>query len=710
MKKISVQWKVTLLSGCCLLLVAVSLIGQSIYSSINSQREIQLQSSESVGKKSLQLLVSEASNQASLVQKFLDEAASLTTMLRANISYLRVHSKSQQADSAILRSSITGLLENAVQQFDIVYGSFAIYEENQLDGVDALFVDDEGLSSNDTGRFTPYWYRNAENNAEVYIVPDNEINDTSLVENGDERNYWYTCSVIKNDMCIMTPYIHKETQSLLTSLTLPLLDDNKVIGSVGLDLKIDKLQTYVAQADSDLFNGIGRISIISESGYLVAWDGDKSKIAKKITSEFGLPTELSQWMRDGEKLSKWSDDEQSLSVFMPVTLGNITWGIVITMPREAVMADAISLNHIIEEQYSSAIQSQMTIGVLVTLCGLLIMWFMAVKLVAPIKDIVSRLKDIATGEGDLTQRLEVKTGDEIGELAMWFNRFLDKIQQTIKQVVEATNEMSQTSVQSIKIAAESKLGSEAQFREVDMVATASEEMTQTAGLVVQNADSAVTAAKQAEQSSRAGQAIIENSAISMQELVERMASAVPIAAELESNSVNITTILSVIEGVSEQTNLLALNAAIEAARAGEQGRGFAVVADEVRQLASRTHDSVGEIRGVIDNLQSGTRSVVHAISEGNNLAVETAQQVTLAVDSLNEISELVTEIQNMNSEIVRAAEEQQSVSTEVNGNVSNIRSLSEKLLEQSTASEKIGQNIADLSTRQQQLVGQFKVE
>ncbi|MBL4828704.1 MAG: methyl-accepting chemotaxis protein [Aliivibrio sp.] len=710
MKKISVQWKVTLLSGCCLLLVVVSLIGQSIYSSINSQREIQLQSSESVGKKSLQLLVSEASNQASLVQKFLDEAASLTTMLRANISYLRVHSKSQQADSAILRSSITGLLENAVQQFDIVYGSFAIYEENQLDGVDALFVDDEGLSSNDTGRFTPYWYRNAENNAEVYIVPDNEINDTSIVENGDERNYWYTCSVIKNDMCIMTPYIHKETQSLLTSLTLPLLDDNKVIGSVGLDLKIDKLQTYVEQADSDLFNGIGRISIISESGYLVAWDGDKSKIAKKITSEFGLPTELSQWMRDGEKLSKWSDDEQSLSVFMPVILGNISWGVVITMPREAVMADAISLNHIIEEQYASAIQSQIMIGVLVTLCGLLIMWFMAVKLVAPIKDVVSRLKDIATGEGDLTQRLEVRSGDEIGELAMWFNRFLDKIQQTIKQVIEATNEMSQTSVQSIKIAAESRQGTEAQFREVDMVATASEEMTQTAGLVVQNADSAVTAAKQAEQSSRAGQAIIENSAISMQELVERMASAVPIAAELESNSVNITTILSVIEGVSEQTNLLALNAAIEAARAGEQGRGFAVVADEVRQLASRTHDSVGEIRGVIDNLQSGTRSVVHAISEGNNLAVETAQQVTLAVDSLNEISELVTEIQNMNSEIVRAAEEQQSVSTEVNGNVSNIRSLSEKLLEQSTASEKIGQNIADLSTRQQQLVGQFKVE
>ncbi len=710
MKKISVQWKVTLLSGCCLLLVAASLIGQSIYTSIKSQNEIQLQSTESVGSKSLQLLLSEANNQASLVQKFLDEAESLTAMMRENISYLRIHSESHETDSALLRSTITGILENTVQQFDIVYGSFAIYEDSKLDGVDELFVNDKALSSNDTGRFTPYWYRNANNVAEVYIVPDEEINDSSIVENGEARNYWYSCSVIKNDMCIMTPYIHTETQSLLTSLTLPLLDGQKVIGSIGLDLKINKLQSYIDKADRELFNGIGQVSIVSERGFLVAWDGDKKKIAQKITPDFGLPTELSKWISDGKDVSTWSDDKQHLTVFMPVTLGNITWGVVITMPREAVMADSIALNQIIEDQSSSAIQSQITIGLLVTLCGLLIMWFTAIKLVAPIKEVVSRLKDIATGEGDLTQRLDVKSGDEIGELATWFNRFLDKLQDTIKQVVEATNEMSQTSVESSAIAAESKEGSESQFREVDMVATASEEMTQTAGLVVQNADSAVTAAKQAEVSSRAGQTIIENSAISMQDLVERMASAVPIAAELENNSSNITTILSVIEGISEQTNLLALNAAIEAARAGEQGRGFAVVADEVRQLASRTHDSVGEIRGVIDNLQSGTRSVVHAISEGNSLAVETAQQVTLAVDSLNEISELVTEIQNMNSEIVRAAEEQQSVSTEVNGNVSNIRSLSEKLLEQSTASENIGRNIADLSARQQQLVGQFKVE
>lgn len=245
---------------------------------------------------------------------------------------------------------------------------------------------------------------------------------------------------------------------------------------------------------------------------------------------------------------------------------------------------------------------------------------------------------------------------------------------------------------------------------MDMVATASEEMTQTSALVLENADKAAEMACQAEQSAKGGQVVVQQSAETMQELVERMAMAVPIADELEKNSGNISAILSVIEGISEQTNLLALNAAIEAARAGEQGRGFAVVADEVRQLASRTHDSVDQIRVVIEDLQSGTRSVTTAIAEGNHLALETATRVKQAVNSLADISSFVADIQRMNSEIVNAASEQKTVSTEVNGNVANIRDLSQSILDQSTTAEKIGHDITKLSSQQQVLVGQFKVE
>nr|WP_075519028.1 methyl-accepting chemotaxis protein [Moritella viscosa]SHO17573.1 Putative methyl-accepting chemotaxis protein [Moritella viscosa] len=707
MGSLSVQWKITLLSGCCILLVAISLISFTLLSSTSNQKIIQVQSSQSVGEKSEQLLMSEANTQASIVQKYLDEATYRAEMLAESIAFLQFNAEENFTSSDELRNSVSELLKRSVQNFDNMHAAFTTVLPDMLDGEDANYTNADYVSSNDQGRFSAYWYKNNQNKPTLTIKSEQQINNTTQAISGQANNFWYSCSITNKRMCVIEPYLYNENGAtrLISPITVPLRKQGKIIGVTGIDLKIDVLQQYAQRADQALFAGAGKVRIVSNNGQLVASDDDNAAIGKQIADP-----QLKQWLTDGVTQSQWSADQQSLTVFMPIKLSAVNWGIVITMPRETVMADALALNQLIEDQANETLQIQIITGIIVTLLGLLIIWFAAVKLVAPIKDVATRLQDIASGEGDLTQRLDVKSTDEVGELAIWFNRFLDKIQGTIKDVIETSDAISKTSKEAGEIAELSRQGCESQFREVDMVATASEEMTQTSALVLENADKAAEMACQAEQSAKGGQVVVQQSAETMQELVERMAMAVPIADELEKNSGNISAILSVIEGISEQTNLLALNAAIEAARAGEQGRGFAVVADEVRQLASRTHDSVDQIRVVIEDLQSGTRSVTTAIAEGNHLALETATRVKQAVNSLADISSFVADIQRMNSEIVNAASEQKTVSTEVNGNVANIRDLSQSILDQSTTAEKIGHDIAKLSSQQQVLVGQFKVE
>jgi methyl-accepting chemotaxis protein len=487
-----------------------------------------------------------------------------------------------------------------------------------------------------------------------------------------------------------------------------LLDDT-AIGFFGIDLRLDGLSGIVAESDQQLFSGTGSINLVSLDGSLIASDDSSRQVGQPFVSEIVSNDQLTDLLFGQEVKTQWSSDGRWLNVFAPIMVANQTWGVLFDMPRASVLADAEALDRIISEQVAASVKTELIAGAALMLLGLATIAVAASRLVKPIREVVERLNDIASGEGDLTQRLEVKSQDEIGQLAVGFNKFLDKLQSIISDVVDTTLQIGTTTQQSHVAAQQTRASSDSQFKEVDLVATASEEMTQTAGLVVQNAEVAVRAAEQANEAAATGQNVIEVSQTEMIRLVDRMTAAVPVVEELAANNANITEILTVIEGISEQTNLLALNAAIEAARAGEQGRGFAVVADEVRNLASRTQDSVGEIRKVIENVQNGTRDVVQAIQDGNDLANDSAAQVQKAAAEISQIFEAIASINDMNSQIVKAAEEQQSVSAEVNQSVSNIRDLSAQILTQAEESEMVSTQIGDLSDKQQQLVSQFKV-
>ncbi|GMM88715.1 methyl-accepting chemotaxis protein [Vibrio fortis] len=705
MRSLSVQWKITLLAGCCLLITSLSLIGFSIYNASSNQQVIKSQSSDSVINKTEQLLASVSQLNAQETQRYVDEAIYRAEMLAASAKFLKTNAEENFTPSEELRTALDEMIRRSVLDFDSILGAYLVFRPEMLDGEDGNYVDADYVGSNEVGRFAPYW-KVADNGENVL---SNVLSEQILNDNSNSERFY--CPLSSGQTCISTPkVVTSGGQSLLTSsISVPILIDDTPIGFLGIDLRLDALTHIVADSDAELFDGNGAIYVVSLDGSVIAADDTSIPTGSQFASKHTSNDQLTDFMFGGETMSQWSENGDWLLAFAPVVAANQTWGVLLEIPRDSVVADANLLDAIISDKLSEGIKTELIAGGLFIVIGLAIIAFASLSIVKPIRQVVERLDDIASGEGDLTQRLDVKSQDEVGQLAQGFNRFLDKLQPTIKEVIATSEQVANTTSAAKASASSTRQSSESQFKEVDLVATAAEEMTQTASLVVQNAEVAVGAASEANSSAKQGQQVIELSAGEMRKLVERMSSAVPIVEELAKNNANITDILGVIEGISEQTNLLALNAAIEAARAGEQGRGFAVVADEVRNLASRTQASVGEIRQVIDKVQAGTQDVVEAIQEGNILANDTALHVQNAVEDLGSIFTSIEAISDMNNQIVRAAEEQQSVSGEVNQSVVNIRDLSAQILEQASKSEEQGNQIDTLSQQQQALVNQFKV-
>ncbi|MFV0447949.1 MAG: methyl-accepting chemotaxis protein [Vibrio sp.] len=705
MRTLSVQWKITLLAGFCLLVTSLSLIGFSVYNAVSNQQVIKNQSAESVIKKSQQLLKTRAQLNSTEISEYLSEATYRAEMLSSTALFLKKNSEDNFGESEALRTALNEMVRKSVLDFPTIEGAYLVFKPNALDAEDSNYVNAAYVGSNDVGRFAPYWRaKDAGQDAANEVLTEQQLADAANRER-------FACPINEGSACVTSPRVvnHATEQFLATSISLPIFVDNETIGFYGIDLKLTPLLEIAKDSDSSLFNGEGKIFIISLDGTLIASDDDALTVGQPFAGSSVSKDKLSSLLSSKKVESLWSDDGLWMTVFAPITVANQTWGVIFEMPRSSVLKDADQLDSVITAQVESGVKVELLAGLLFAVLGLTVIAYTASRIVKPIREVVVRLNDIADGEGDLTQRLDVQSQDEIGQLAHGFNKFLDKLQSTISQVIATTHSVAETTEQAKITAVETRRSSEAQFKEVDLVATASEEMTQTASLVVHNAENAVDAAEQANESARIGQQVIKTSEAEMLNLVNTMNRAVPIVEDLARNNVNITDILEVIEGISEQTNLLALNAAIEAARAGEQGRGFAVVADEVRNLASRTHASVGEIRTVIEKVEKGTRDVVNAIQEGNSLANGTASHVQQAVSELNKIFDAISAISDMNTQIVKAAEEQQTVSAEVNQNVANIRDLSAQILEQAGESEAVGTEISVLSKQQQSLVNQFKV-
>lgn len=362
---------------------------------------------------------------------------------------------------------------------------------------------------------------------------------------------------------------------------------------------------------------------------------------------------------------------------------------------------------------NNAAQSAITIGVAIFVVAVLVLFLVALPIVSGIKgsvqQVVDSLRDIAQENGDLTVRIKAKSQDEIGELVRWFNEFMAKLQGVVKDIVNASLPLSELAQNLNQLTDGTNRTIEVQQNAATQAKSAVDNMSASVSAVAASAAEAANAASNASSAAQDGQQVVHKTVESIQQLASNVQETAEVIGKLESDSNQVGVVLDVIKGIAEQTNLLALNAAIEAARAGEQGRGFAVVADEVRTLASRTQQSTEEIQATIEQLQSAARSAVSVMSRGTEQAATSVETANKAGSSLNVITETISRITDMNDQIAQSTGDQQSVAATITNNVDQIHQRTEETSNSSTKLASVGSELAQLAKHLEGIAKQFKV-
>ena len=705
LRRLSIQWKITLLAGLCLLAIVALLMAASLLQSSRNAALVNQANTDLLERSARLRLQAHAELQALRVERYFMDAYQYGDGFARQVLLLR------QFGGPDLRLELARQARAALGGKPDLLGLYVVFLPDALDGRDGQFVDQAEHGSNDRGRFSLYWSQTSPGVLESETLPESMLADTTRTANGSAYNRWLTCPLETGQACVLDPYFDEVNgrSLLMTSIAFALKVEGKVVGVIGLDIGLDKLQQLSLAGRQDLFDGNGQVSIVSPAGLLAGHSRDTAQLSKPAGQVFGAQgRELAAAMAAGKPVERMQEGLLRVAQpFAPVP-DAAPWSVLLELPEQVLHAPAVALNQRLDTRNREANLSSLLLGLAVALLGLLLVWLTARGVTRPILAVAARLKDIASGEGDLTRRLDYTREDELGELTGWFNRFLDKLQPVIAQVKTSLLDARGTADQCAAIASQTSAGMQQQFREVDQVATASHEMSATAQDVAHSAAQAADAARGADQATREGLALVATTRQAIGQLATGMDAAMAEVQQLEHRSEQIGTVLDVIRAIAEQTNLLALNAAIEAARAGEAGRGFAVVADEVRSLARRTQESVEEIREVIEGLQQGTREVVDSMHGSQRQAQGSVAQVELTVPALQRIGEAVAVITDMNLQIASAAEEQSAVAEEVNRNVATIRDVTESLSGQAEESARISRSLNQLANHQQALMEQFR--